>query len=52
VDAFYRQDQPLFPLSDRIVEDNKIEIIQPSAEDAAALQKAQAGMKDAWAAGD
>ena len=50
LNAFYRQGQPLFPLSDKIVKANNIEVIKPSAEDIAALQKVQAGFAAAWAA--
>jgi len=50
VDCFYRQGQPLFPMSEQIMKDNKIEIIKPSAEDIAALQKIQAAQATAWAA--
>ncbi len=48
--AFYRQGQPLFPLSEKIVKANNIEVIKPSAEDITALQKVQAGFAAAWAA--
>jgi TRAP-type C4-dicarboxylate transport system substrate-binding protein len=50
IDCYFRQGQPLFPMSEQIVKDNKIEIIKPSAEDIAALKQVQAGQADAWAA--
>jgi TRAP-type C4-dicarboxylate transport system substrate-binding protein len=43
VDCYYRQGQPLFPMSEQIIKANNIEIVKPSAEDIAALQKVQAG---------
>jgi TRAP-type C4-dicarboxylate transport system substrate-binding protein len=50
IDCFFVKDQPLFPLSDQIVKDNKLQIIKPSAEDIAALQKVQAKIAENWAA--
>jgi TRAP-type C4-dicarboxylate transport system substrate-binding protein len=50
IDSYFRQGQPLFPMSEQIVKDNNLQIIQPSAEDIAALQKVQAGLATAWAA--
>jgi TRAP-type transport system periplasmic protein len=50
INAFYRQGQPLFPMSDQLIKANNLEVIQPSAEDIAALQKIQAGQATAWAA--
>jgi TRAP-type transport system periplasmic protein len=49
VDCFYRQGQPLFPMSEQLVKDNNLQVIKPSAEDNEALKKVQAGMADNWA---
>jgi TRAP-type C4-dicarboxylate transport system substrate-binding protein len=50
VDCYYRQGQPLFPMSEQLIKANNIEIVKPSAEDIAALQKVQAGQATTWAA--
>jgi TRAP-type C4-dicarboxylate transport system substrate-binding protein len=50
IDSYWVKGQPLFPLSDQIVKDAGLQIIQPSAEDIAAIQKVQANQAAAWAA--
>jgi len=50
IDAFYRQGQPLFPMSDALIKANNLQVISPSAEDIAALQKIQANQAATWAA--
>lgn len=50
INAFYRQGQPLFPMSDAVIKANGLEVITPGADDIAALQKIQAGQATAWAA--
>jgi len=50
IDCFYRQGQPLFPMSDALIKANNLQVFSPSPEDIAALQKVQAGQATAWAA--
>ena len=45
------QGQPLFPLTDKIIQDNKLQFIQISDADTAAVVKVQSGQADAWATG-
>jgi TRAP-type C4-dicarboxylate transport system substrate-binding protein len=49
IDAFFVKNQPLFPMSDQLVKDNNLQVIQPSAEDLAALKKVCGGLADVWA---
>lgn len=49
-EAFFAKDQPLFPLTPQMVQDNKLTIIKASEADIAAIQKVQAGQADKWAA--
>jgi TRAP-type transport system periplasmic protein len=50
IDSFWVKDWPTFPLSTQLVKDSGLQIIQPSAEDVATIQKIQAGQATAWAA--
>ena len=50
IDAFFAKDQPLFPLTPQLVQDNKVQFIKASDADIAAIQKVQAGQADKWAA--
>ena len=50
IDAFYAKDQPLFPLTQQIVNDSKIQIISASEADVAAINMVQTGQAEKWAA--
>jgi len=50
IDATLGKGQALYPLTPQIVQDNKIQLIQVSDADIAAVAKIQAGQADAWAA--
>jgi TRAP-type transport system periplasmic protein len=48
IESYYRKGEPLFPMSDKLMKDYNLQIIQPTAEDIAALYKIQAGQATAW----
>jgi TRAP-type C4-dicarboxylate transport system substrate-binding protein len=50
IDATLGKGQPLYPLTAQVIQDNKIQLIQVSDADVAAVAKVQAGQADAWAA--
>lgn len=50
VDAFFAKDQPLYPITPQMIQDNGLHIIKASAADIEAIKKVQAGQGDKWAA--
>lgn len=50
VNNYFSKDEPLYPLTSKLLKDNNVEIIHPSDADRAALRTVQAGQADEWAA--
>ena len=50
MDIFFAKDQPLYPLTPQIIQDNNLTIIGASDADIAAIKKVQAEQADKWAA--
>jgi len=50
IDLFFKKDQPIYPMTPKLIQDNKLTIIGASDADIAAIKKVQAEQADKWAA--
>jgi TRAP-type C4-dicarboxylate transport system substrate-binding protein len=50
IDIYYVKDQPLYPITPQMIQDNKLTVVKASQADLDAIKKIQAGQADKWAA--